>query len=131
MSDTIKVLLLDAIKGTGYHVKEIRDELEVYHKLLDCDRIDIVSRLVGGSYYSIVVDDDGLWRDGVTISAVSPEDTPVLVGNLVFTNSNKNTGELTSLTDVDIRRIKANSKILVQQLGTKMKPIIAVQLDDA
>lgn len=129
--NTIKVLLLDALKGTGFRTKEIHDELDEYYNLLDCDTIDIVSRKIGGIFYDIVVDDEGLFREDYVVSAVNPAGKPELVGNLVFARADERTGELQSLTDADIRKIKAHGKFLFQKAKSGMKPIIAVGLDEA
>lgn len=88
-------------------VVELPSSLEGYYNLLDCEAIDIVSRKIGGKYYDIVCDDDGLFRDTVSVSAVDNNGEAMLVGKLLICNHDGK-GNEASLTQDDILNIEAN-----------------------
>lgn len=102
----MKALLIDTETRKATAV-EIGDEnrLEQYYDLLKCSLIDITSRKIGGKYYDIIVDDEGLFAEKPVVSALDPEGQPALVGNLLICNYDGDGGE-TSLTDEDIARIQ-------------------------
>ncbi|MBQ6223441.1 MAG: DUF3846 domain-containing protein [Solobacterium sp.] len=104
----LRTVLLD-VKKRNVKVVEVDDELNEYYKMLGCDFIDIVSRSIGGKEFDVMVDDEGLLKNGCIVSArsVDPEINEVLVGNLMFFNSNDE-GELVSLSDDDIETIMRN-----------------------
>ena len=87
-------------------------ELDELYRLCECSTIDIVERRIGDRYYSITVDDEGLFVDKPMFTAAGICRTPkgvtpiCLAGNLVISNSN-NEGELTSLTDEDVGYIRS------------------------
>jgi|GEM_PF-913033 len=85
---------------------EIEDSLETYYDILDCDCIDITSRLIGGKMYDIVCDDEGLLKDMPVPSALSIVDEhnarAELFGKLFICHGNDETGELESLTQSEI-----------------------------
>lgn len=74
-------VFLNADEGT-IQEKTIEKSLDGYYDLLKCDTIDIVSRSIGGQYYDIVCDDEGLLNDSPIVSAIGIDGTPMLVGNL-------------------------------------------------
>lgn len=85
-------------------ILDIEDKLEVFYDKLQCNCIDIVYRKIGGKMYSIICDDEGLFRESPRISAITTSGKPILVGNLLFTNDD-GMGELTSLDEDDIINI--------------------------
>ncbi len=96
------------IKGGKLTVTELQGNLQSYYDALDCDLIEIVERSIGGTKYSIVCDEEGLFKEEVTISMLNEEThTPMLVGNL-FICKDAGRGKLESLTDSDINTIKMN-----------------------
>lgn len=88
-------------------VVEIPNGLDGYYKLLDCETIDIVRRKIGGKYYDIVCDDEGLFKETVNVSAVDGEGQAMLVGKLLICNHDGH-GNEASLTQDDILNIEAN-----------------------
>lgn len=111
---TIKGMLIDVQNETA-RVVEVEDKLDSYHELLQCERIDIVERKVGRRTYSIVVDDEGLFRQP-KISAISDLGDVMLVGNLLIVRRD---GEnLASITNDDIKYLKGR---IIEQ-STRMYP---------
>lgn len=53
-------LLID-VKNNNVSVK-MANSLKDYYRLIDCDVIDIVKRCIGGKYYNIICDDEGLLK---------------------------------------------------------------------
>ena len=79
-------------------------ELADLYAALECDMIDITCRKIGGKFYDVVCDDEGLLKDAPVLTAVTKTGEPMLCGNLLIANHEG--PELTSLTDEDIKRIK-------------------------
>lgn len=111
---TIKGMLIDVQNETA-RVVEVEDKLDSYYELLQCDCIDIVERKVGRRTYSIVIDDEGLFRQP-KISAISDLGDVMLVGNLLIVRRD---GEsLASITNDDIKYLKGR---IIEQ-STRMYP---------
>lgn len=91
------------IDNESPRIIEIDDNLDVYYEMIDCRCIDIVMRKIGGKYYNIVCDDEGLLV-GKRISALSKNGEPMLVGNLIICNNDG--AELASLDDEDVQNIE-------------------------
>ena len=102
----MKALLIDTEtrKATVVEIDD-NDHLNEYYKYLKCSIVDITSRKIGGKYYDIIADDEGLLTDAPVVSALDPEGQPALVGNLLICNYDGDGGE-TSLTDEDVARIQ-------------------------
>ena len=75
----------------------IKDELDEFYKILNCETIDIVKRRVGRSEVNIICDDEGTFREDPKISAIGNLGNVMLVGNLFVVGIEDNEGELTSL----------------------------------
>ena len=101
------------MKEVGYFIDpngraelvEIPKDLNGYYKLLDCGTIDIVSRKIGGQYYDIVCDDEGMFKKDVCFSMVANGGMPMLVGRLLICNHDGKGNEV-GLTPEDIENIK-------------------------
>lgn len=107
------------MKGYFINVKEgfsevvdVEDKLDVFYEKIGCSYIDIVSRKIGGVHYDIVCDEEGTFSERPIISAASISGEPMLVGNLLIFNHDGK-GELSSLDDDDIKRIKQNIYLAV------------------
>lgn len=99
--------------------------LQDYYKQLNCDCIDIVRRKVGGWSYECIVDDEGLLKEGFTLSALNPMDfNCALVGNILFFGGVDNEGELLPVTNEDIDRIKSNTAIVIA--GDKLLKVVEI-----
>ena len=97
--------LIDPEGHTG--VIGIPNSLDEYYELLNCRTIDIVKRKIGGKYYDIICDDEGLFKDEVRVSAVDSNGNAMLVGKLLICNDDGK-GNEASLTHDDILNIEAN-----------------------
>ena len=100
----LKTILID-VKNKAIEVVEINDDIDTFHELIGCRCIDITTRKVAGEYYDIMCDDEGLLKDDAIPSAITPDGYVQLVGNLMLFK-NDNSGNLISLSDKDIKRIR-------------------------
>lgn len=93
-------VLVDVKAGT---IKKatIAANLDSYHKVLDCDCIDIVGRSLGPYTFDVICDDEGLLKPGARVSAINPTGRPMFVGNLFFCHHDEE-GNLTSLHPEEI-----------------------------
>ena len=106
MSKVIKGFMVD-VENRKAHPCEVERNLESYYGLLNCDLIDITARKIGGKYYDIILDDEGLFKDN-PIPAAFCEDGSPLVGNILIVglpDMNDENGYETSLSDADIKEI--------------------------
>ena len=84
---------------------DLKDDLEVFYKELNCDTIDIVRRKIGNRIYDIVCDEEGLFHDGYISMMDVKSQSPMLVGRLFICRHDG--PELASLTEDDVRHVKA------------------------
>ena len=100
----MKSILLDT------NTKEVKivdpQGLQDYYDMIGCNCIDIVTRKIGRNYYDIICDDNGLLNDDPLISAIDDLGRVMLVGSLIICGLADSEGELTDLSDNDIRYIK-------------------------
>lgn len=118
----MKTVLLDVYKekvGIG----NIEANLDCYYRLLDCTSIDIVTRKIGGKWFDIVCDDEGLFREPQKVSAINDMGEPMLVGNLLFFH-NDGEGNLTGLEDEDIEHLKRYIKRMYTEKFPKGYPML-------
>lgn len=101
----MKAIYLNVNENQMPEIIDITDELETYYKLCQCTCIDIVTRHIGKTPYSIVCDDEGLFVNSPKISAVDKDYQPQLVGNLVICGMPDDEGNLTELTGRDLYNI--------------------------
>ena len=106
MKKKITGVLIDTNANTA-KVVTIDDTLDAYYSALNCCCIDIVSRTIGESekYFTIVCDDEGLFKATPCISAVSDLGEPMLVGSLFIADFDPGTGEMTSLPDEELNYV--------------------------
>ena len=127
----MKAYLIDT-EAKEARVVEIDDSnhLTEYYKYLNCYLIDITSRKVGGRYFDIIVDDEGLFADKPIVSAVDSSGEPALVGNLLFCNHDGQGGE-TSLTDQDIALLQEFTTLVevVDKKGNRDTAIVVRNVD--
>lgn len=81
--------------------------LKDYYKLIGCRTIDIVHRTIGDDIeVEIVIDDEGTLVESPKVSAISPEGTPVLYGNLLIASGRvTEDGDLTELDQDEIEAL--------------------------
>ena len=104
-----RLLLIDVIDDKVKEVNIGESDLDVFHEYLHCRCFDVTERKIGGKYFDIFCDDEGLLQDPQPpISAYSIKDNePMLVGNLIIANHDME-GNTTDLSDEDIKLIKEN-----------------------
>ena len=112
----MKAYLLD-VENKVRKAVEIDDDnhLQEYYKYLNCSIVDITSRKVGGKWFDIIADDEGLLKENPIVSALDSNNQPALVGNLLFCNYDSETGEEVSLTDDDIEHLEKYSALAVKK----------------
>lgn len=110
----MKALLLDTVN------KEIKvvnpNGLDDYYELIKCNWVEIVSRRIGRKTYEIICDEEGTFVNDPLISAIDDLGRTMFVGSLIICGLADSEGELTDLTDNDIRYIKKR----IQTLDTRM-----------
>ena len=113
-------LFLVSIEDKKAEKVVIDHSLQAFYDTIHCvyDTIDIVSRKIGGKYFDVICDDDGLAREPHHCSAVDKEGSPMLVGSFLVANHDT-AGETRSLTDEDIEVIKKS----VQNVCTRNLPM--------
>ena len=81
--------------------------LKDYYKLIGCRCIDIVHRTIGDDIeVEIVIDDEGALVESPKVSAISPEGTPALYGNLLIASGRvTDDGELTELDQDELEAL--------------------------
>ena len=97
--------LVDVWNGTAGPVT-IDKSLESYYKILGCDCIDIVSRVIGRDRreFDIICDDEALCKEEVKISAIDCKGEAMLCSNL-FVVKFDGVDDVTDLTEDDIKYI--------------------------
>lgn len=111
-----RLLFLDVINDKIREVNIGQSDLETFHELLDCRCFDITQRRIGGKYFDIFCDDEGLLKDPqppLSAADVNKEE-PMLVGNLIIANHDYE-GNTTDLSDDDIKHIKKNIVLAFNQ----------------
>lgn len=94
---------------------EIKDELDDFYKNLDCDMIELPMRKIDGKTFTIMCDEEGLLKDKPIAACISKKySDDMIFGNVMFFN-NDGMGDLESLTDDDIRRIKLHVNIVMDR----------------
>lgn len=86
---------------------KIKNDLDTYYKMIQCNCIDIVERKIGGKVFDIVLDDEGLLKENPIPSMIEKNGRIMLVGNLLICHHDNN-GNLTSLDKEDKDLIEKN-----------------------
>lgn len=120
----IKGFLVDVSDSPKAELVEVEnDSLEQLHKILNCDCIDITVRSIGGNRFDIVCDDNGLFAENPTPSAVGTDCAVKLVGNLFICHHDYD-GNLVSISDEDFKIIQAH--IGVNVCEDSIKPLLVI-----
>lgn len=112
----MKMLLLD-VRNNEVKIVEANG-LEDYYKYIGCSVIDIVRRKIGNLTVEIVCDDEGTFVDHPKVSAIDFVGQPCLYGNLLVAGGKVIDGDLTELTEKEIKYIK---KFMVEVTTTYYK----------
>ena len=86
----------------------IKDDLDVFYSLIDCDTIDIVTRRIGGQEYDIICDDEALLREFPTITFLSLQGSEMSIygGIIIAGVHDPDREDLASLTEEDCENIR-------------------------
>ena len=118
----MKMLLLDVEKRDVKMVEA--NGLDDYYELIGCRCIDIVRRTIGDVEVEIVLDDEGALVNQPKISAISPEGTPMLYGNLLVASGRvTDDGELIELTRAEIDEIMDNIATITTSVYKEPYPV--------
>ena len=118
----MKMLLLDV---ENKEIKMVEaNGLDDYYELIGCRCIDIVHRTIGDVEVEIVLDDEGALVNQPKISAISPEGTPMLYGNLLVASGRvTDDGELIELTRAEIDEIMDNIATITTSVYKEPYPV--------
>lgn len=86
----------------------IKDDLNVFYSLIDCDTIDIVTRRIGGKEYDIICDDEALLREFPTVTFLSLQGSEMSIygGIIIAGVHDPESEDLASLTEEDCENIR-------------------------
>ena len=102
----MQVIYLNVNANKAPEKLNIKDDLQTYYNLIECNSIDIVRRKIGKRHFNIVCDDEGMLTDGPKISAISNFGEVRLVGNLVICSDLvTEDGDLVGLSDEEAEYI--------------------------
>ena len=118
-------LFLVSIEDKKAEKVVIDHTLQAFYDTIHCvyDTVDIVSRKIGGKYFDVICDDDGLAREPHHCSAVDKEGNPMLVGSFLVANHDE-AGETRSLSDEDIAVIQKSVQVVCTRNLPSPHPII-------
>lgn len=125
----MKVVVIE--KGMPPRVEEFDKELrnlDNLYKLIGCDCVTVVERKIGGEYFDIWCDDEGLIKgDKKYINGYLDDKrcNEILCGTLVIARSNEE-GEMVGLNDEDVNNIIGHTAIKNYLLEEKF----GIDLDD-
>ena len=113
----MKLFLLDVMNNKTQLVN--CNGLDDYYKYIGCKHIDIVQRTIGDVPVNIICDDEALLNATPKVSAVDTTGAPALVGNLLVAGGQVISGELTELTEEEIKYIMFNTALVTTSVYTK------------
>ena len=115
----MQVIFLNVNDNKAPEKLNIKDELQNYYNLLECNTIDIVRRKIEKRYFHIICDDEGALIDRAKISAISNLGEIRLVGNLIICAGDiTEDGDLIGLTDDQAEYVKQH----IVLLGPRQNP---------
>ena len=97
--------------------------LDSYYRALECRCFDIVRRSIGGTYYDVYCDDEGLFAEEPIVTAFSPDGEPLLVGNL-FICLHDDEGNTVSLGESDIERVLKEWRYVLTDQGRLRRVLV-------
>lgn len=109
----MQVIYLNVADNQPPEARQIKDYLQTYYDLIECNAIDIVRRKIGKRYFRIIYDDEGLLVENPKISAISNLEEIRLVGNLIICAGDvTENGDLIGLTDDQAEYVKQHIEFL-------------------
>ena len=107
MDHYITGVLVDVSSGTPI-IKDgsfNKNDFKTIYDLLNCQLFTIARRKIGKKYFDIYCDDEGLLKEDNVTSAISLDNTEVLVGNIFIVKHDDN-GEVVGLDKDDMKFVK-------------------------
>lgn len=120
----MKVLLINTDKLQP-EIIETEGGLPEWYRLIGCNFLCKVSWKIGGKYFDIIADDEGLYRNDIEATILNKDQEPLLFGNIVVCNHN-NEGRKASLTDEEISLLKDQIVILKESGAEKPRRWLAI-----
>lgn len=118
----MKVFVLDT-EDQSFNFVETEGGLEEWYRLLHCDLIDITERKIGGKYFDVICDDEGLFKENPIVSAVAKSGEARLVGSLAICNHDGE-GHESGLTPDDVKIIAEKQAIATRADGETFRVIV-------
>lgn len=89
-----------------FEVKSLVDMPHVYAEEIGCEYINIVKRKIGDKLYNVIFDDIGFFDDGLMVSLFHQHNPGKnIFGSVIITGPEDECGELTSLSEEDVKII--------------------------
>lgn len=105
---------------------DIENKIDVYLDLIGCRCFDIARRKVGGKYFDIYCDDEGLLKSVPRMTGYSVKDGFMLAGNLIFTQTNGE-GDTIGITKDDVKLILENTVSMIDCDTMKPYPVVVME----
>lgn len=121
----MRMLLID-VKNNKIKPVDVNG-LYDYYQYIDCRCIDIVRRKIGGKYFEIIIDDEGLLVNNPIPSAINKYGEVMLVGNLLIAGGEVVDGELIGITDSEIIHILQKGYGFVQDVCMEWQNMLIVE----
>lgn len=118
----MRVYVLDT-EEQSFNVVETEGGLSEWYRLLHCDMIDIVSREIGGKYFDIICDDEGLFKEEKIVSVFNQAGEPQIVGSVAICNYDSE-GNETTLTPDDEKLIAEREAIATRADGEQFRVVV-------
>ena len=114
------------VQNDEHRVVEIadKDHLGQFYDLIGCECIDIATRKIGGKYFDVIVDDEGLLVTNPICSAYDSKCRPMLAGNLVILGEANEEGNETSLSVHDVQLVKEAIRYTIDLYRGAMHPVV-------
>lgn len=101
-----------------------KDHLGQFYELIGCECVDIATRKIGGKYFDVIVDDEGLLVSNPICSAYDIGHNPMLAGNLIILGEADDEGNGTSLSEDDVRLVKESIRYVIDLYRGAMHPVV-------
>ena len=114
------------VQNDEHRVVEIadKDHLGQFYELIGCECIDLVTRRIGGKYFDVIVDDEGLFVQNPICSAYDSKHNPMLVGNIVILGEADGEGNETSMSEGDVSLVREAIRYTIDLYRGAMHPVV-------
>ena len=109
-------------------VHEVENDIDEYHRLLDCDTFDVTGVRVNGVRYDVFCDDEGLFKSNPKPSIADPKGNVRIVGKCFFAGHDES-GETISLTRAECKGILDRVRMVVDRSGRYYEIVMCDSLE--